>query len=118
MKLSEKKQQCNVALKIIDSLLDQSSEIKVLSQCQVALITATSIINHTMDTLLDKAEYCRKVVVLGASTPMLPEAFLETNVSMLSGVVAEEPMEVLRVVSEGGGMRLFKPYVRKVNLIL
>ena len=93
-------------------------EIEALSQCQVALITATSIINHTMDTLLGTAENCRKVVVLGASTPMLPEAFLETNVSMLSGVVAEQPMEVLRVVSEGGGMHLFKPYVRKVNLIL
>ena len=95
------------------------SEVEdVLSRCQVALITATSIINHTMDLLLAAVEHCRKVMVLGASTPMLPEAFLESNVSMLSGVVVEDPVEVLRVVSEGGGMRLFKPHVRKVNLIL
>ncbi len=95
------------------------SEIEdLLPQCQVALITATSIINHTVDTLLGAAKRCRTIVVLGASTPMLPEAFLESNVSMLSGVVVEEPIEVLRVVSEGGGMRFFKPYVRKANLIL
>ncbi len=88
----------------------------LLPKCQVALITATSIINHTIDALLDAAKHCSKVVVLGASTPMLPEAFSDSNVSMLSGVIVEEPEAVLRVVSEGGGMRIFKPHVRKVNL--
>jgi len=87
-----------------------------LPGCQVALITATSIINHTIDGLLDAARGCREVVVLGASTPLVPEAFSRSKVTLLSGVVVEEPAEVLRVVSEGGGMRLFRPYIRKVNL--
>jgi hypothetical protein len=34
---------------------------------------------------------------------------------MLSGVVVKGPREVLRVISEGGGMRLFSPHVRKVS---
>jgi uncharacterized protein (DUF4213/DUF364 family) len=61
------------------------------------------------------ARSCREVAIIGASTPMLPDAFSATNVTLLSGVVVEEPKEVLRVVSEGGGMRQFKPYIRKVN---
>jgi hypothetical protein len=36
--------------------------------------------------------------------------------TMLSGVVVTQPEEVLRVVSEGGGMRQFGPHVRKVTL--
>jgi len=87
-----------------------------LPRCQVALITATSIINHTIDGLLDAARGCRVVAVLGASTPMLPEVFSSTAVSVLSGVVVEQPSEIMRVVSEGGGMRQFKGSICKVNL--
>jgi uncharacterized protein (DUF4213/DUF364 family) len=87
-----------------------------LPRCQVALITATSIINHTIDGLLKAAGRCREVAVLGASTPLLPEAFAGEQVTLLSGVVVKEPLEVLRIVSEGGGMRLFSPHVRKVSL--
>jgi len=37
-------------------------------------------------------------------------------VTLLSGVVVQKPKEVLRVVSEGGGMQQFKPHIRKVSL--
>lgn len=84
--------------------------------CQVALITATSIINHTIDDLLRAAEGCREVVLLGASTPLIAEAFSAGPVTMLAGVVVREPDEILRIVSEGGGMRQFGPHVRKVTV--
>lgn len=87
-----------------------------LPGCQVALLTATAIINHTMDGLLQAAAGCREVAVLGASTPLMPEVFAGTNVTLLSGVVVSDPGAVLRVVSEGGGMRLFGPHIRKVSL--
>lgn len=89
---------------------------EALRRCQVAFITATSIINNTIDGLLRAAEGCREVVVLGASTPLLPEALAGTNVTLLSGVIVTDPEQTLRMVSEAGGMRLFKPFVRKVSL--
>ena len=87
-----------------------------LPKCHVALITATSILNRTIDDLLTASRNCRVVAVLGASTPMLPEVFSDTAVNILSGVVVSDTMSLLRTVSEGGGMRLFRPYVRKVNI--
>jgi uncharacterized protein (DUF4213/DUF364 family) len=98
------------------SLRPQEEAEDTLPRCQVALITATSIINHTVDSLLAAARNCREVVVLGASTPLMREAFSAERVTMLSGVVVKDPREVLRVVSEGGGMRQFGPHVRKVTL--
>ena len=97
-------------------LRPQAEAKAVLHRCQVALITATSIINHTVDHLLESARPCREVVLLGASTPLMAAAFRGTKVTWLSGVVVEKPWEVLRVVSEGGGMRQFGPHVRKVAL--
>jgi uncharacterized protein (DUF4213/DUF364 family) len=87
-----------------------------LPRCQVALISGTSIINHTIDGLLAATAKCRDVVVLGASTPLLPAAFAGTSVTMLSGAVVRDVPEMLRVVSEGGGMRVFKSLVRKVSV--
>jgi uncharacterized protein (DUF4213/DUF364 family) len=56
------------------------------------------------------------VALLGPSTPLLPEAFTGTPVSWLSGIWITRAMEVLRVVSEGGGTREFSPFSRKVNI--
>jgi len=97
-------------------LRPQEEALAVIPRCQIVLITATSIINHSIDPLLQAARECREVVLLGASTPLIPEAFSAARVTMLSGVVVTAAEEVLRIVSEGGGMRQFGPYVRKVTV--
>jgi hypothetical protein len=90
----------------------------LLPACSVALITSTTLINGSLDALLHAAAACREVVLLGPSTPLLPEAFRGTSVTWLSGLVVTHAPEILRVVSEGGGTREFSPYARKVNLHL
>jgi uncharacterized protein (DUF4213/DUF364 family) len=87
-----------------------------LPRCEVALITSTSIVNGTVDPLLEAARPCREVVLLGASTPLIPEVFQKTSVSRLSGVIVTDPERILGIVSEGGGMHLFKNSVKKVNI--
>ncbi|MBI4573710.1 MAG: DUF364 domain-containing protein [candidate division NC10 bacterium] len=87
----------------------------LLPACSVALISSTTLINGSLDPLLHAAMGCREVVLLGPSTPLLPEACAGTPVTWLSGIVITQPREVLRVVSEGGGTREFSSYARKVN---
>lgn len=101
-----------------EDLLPEEEAYRLLPQCQLAMITSTCIINRSVDRLLEAAKGCREVVLLGASTPLVREAFLESPVTYLSGVVVSEPDEILRIVSEGGGMRRFKNRIRKVNLTL
>lgn len=99
-------------------LLPEEEAYRLLPFCQVALITSTSILNHTVDRLLEAAGECREVVLLGASTPMIREVFEGTPVSFLSGIMIAHPDEILRIVSEGGGVRSFKENVKKVNVSL
>ena len=91
---------------------------KFLPISQIAIITATAIINNTIDHLLELASSCREVAVLGPSTPLLQEAFSQTAVSCLSGIRIVEPEKVFQIIGEGGGFRNFKYYTRKVNLRL
>jgi len=87
-----------------------------LPACDVALITSTSLINGTMDSLIDSAQKCREIVLLGASTVLAPEIFQHRGVTLLSGVIVTIPANILQIVSEGGGMRFFKNNIKKVNV--
>ncbi len=100
------------------NLLPIADAKKMLPECQVALITSTTIINHSVDQLLALTGSCRDVILLGASTPLTSDAFNNTRVTMLSGVTVAHPQAVLQVVSEGGGMGVFKSSVQKVNLVM
>jgi hypothetical protein len=110
------------SLTIFERVAEPAGELRptaeavvVLPTCSVALLTATSILNGTVDGLLEAASGCREVVLLGASTPLVAEAFAGRRVTWLSGVVVTDAEGVLRVVSEGGGMGQFGPHVRKVS---
>ncbi len=88
----------------------------LLPGCDAAIITATSIVNDTIDGLLAACCNCRETVILGASAPMIVEPFRNTSVTLVSGVKVMDFSLVLRAVSEGGGMRRFKGGIKKVNL--
>ena len=89
---------------------------KILPECEIAVITSTSLINGTLDAILTHCQNCREVLLLGPSTPLVTDAFVETPVTMLSGVIVTHPDDVLQIVSCGGGMMRFKCFVQKVNL--
>jgi len=95
-----------------------SEAASVIPQCNVAFISSTTIMNDTIDGLLEAARECRETVLLGPSTPLIPEAFAEAAVTWLSGMIVEDSVGLLRVVSEGGGTRFFKPFVTKWNVPL
>jgi uncharacterized protein (DUF4213/DUF364 family) len=91
---------------------------KALAGCDVAIITATSLINGTLDELLDDLGSPRAAVILGPSTPLCPEAFQGTKVTHLAGARVQDADAVLRTISEGGGTMLMKPHLEFVNLPL
>lgn len=99
-------------------ILPESAARDILPGCQVAVISATAILNHTLDGLLDLCKAAREIAILGPSTPFLPEVFGRYGVTMLSGLQVVDPNRILRIVSEGGGTRQFGGAVRKLNLRL
>ena len=99
-------------------LLPEGQAAESLPRCSVALLTATTLINGTVDELLTAAASCREVVLLGPSTPLVPEVFVESSrrVTLLAGVVVTNAKELLRTVAGDGGTRDFKTSVAKVNV--
>ncbi len=63
--------------------MDQQKEL--LPKCDVVIISGTTMINGTIDQLLDWCDNAREIVMVGSSTPMYPEAFRGTKVTILAG---------------------------------
>ncbi len=99
-------------------LLPASAAAEVLPRCRIVILSATTLINRTLDELLPLCRSAREVAILGPSTPMLPEVFAGRGVTCLSGVRVSSAERALRVVSEGGGTRQFGGAVRKLTLRL
>jgi uncharacterized protein (DUF4213/DUF364 family) len=99
-------------------VLPAEQAYKELPRCDIAIITSTSLINGTADGLLAAAKGCREVVLLGASTPLIPEVFAPLGVTLLSGVVVMDVPSLLRTISEGGGMAYFGNAVKKTTIRL
>ncbi|MCS7131890.1 MAG: DUF364 domain-containing protein, partial [Hadesarchaea archaeon] len=100
-----------------DVLPDWAAEY-LLPRLSVALITGTAVVNKTIDHLLELARNAREVAVLGPSTPLAGEVFKRHGVTLLSGMVVEEPQKALKIISQGGGVRELKKVARKVTLDL
>lgn len=86
----------------------------ILSEQDVVIMTATTLINKTMPRLLALSRKAR-VVVAGPSTPMHPLMF-EYGVEQLGGLVVEDSASVWRAVAEGGREALFTQGGRMVKV--
>lgn len=99
-------------------VLSFKSRGDILKSCTIAIITATSILNNTLERILNELGSPRWVTILGPSTPVCPDIFAGTPVTHLGGSVVIDQKKVMQIVSEGGGTPSLRPYLRFVNLLL
>jgi len=85
-----------------------------LPECSVVILSATTLINHTFETIVPYAAQAREIILLGPSTPLSPEIMGIYGVTRLAGMKIVVPEKVLRIVSEGGGTQRLGRAVKKV----
>lgn len=98
-------------------LLSLEEKQQALKDCDVAIITATTLLNNTFEETVSALGKPRTVALLGPSTPLVPEIFRDTPVTHLGGAVVADFARVMQIISEGGGTPALRPYLRFVNLI-
>jgi uncharacterized protein len=97
-------------------VLPDSAAGDILPQCQVVVISATTLLNRTIDELLNHCGSAREIAILGPSTPFVSEPFKKRGVTILSGIQVLDTPRILQVVSEAGGTRKFGQAVRKLTM--
>jgi uncharacterized protein (DUF4213/DUF364 family) len=79
----------------------------ILPQVDIAAITGSAFINHTLERLLALCPPETLVVVLGPSTPLSPALF-DYGVDVISGTRVVDPGLALRCLGEGATFRQIK----------
>jgi uncharacterized protein (DUF4213/DUF364 family) len=100
------------------AVLDKKDSDRTLKECTVAIITATTLLNDSLEEVLNGLGDPRHVAILGPSTPLLPEIFQGTPVHHLGGAIVGDTRKVMQIISEGGGTPAMRPYLRFVNLLV
>lgn len=90
---------------------------QIVPQADVLFITGTTVLNDTLDDLLALAPSSARIVVVGPTVTMVPDAFFEAGCDVLGTIRITEPDQFLDVLAEGGsGYHFFGKSARKILL--
>lgn len=93
-----------------DVVPDWAAE-RIIPKCDVVILTAISLINGTLDHLLELSQ--GEVALVGPTTP-LSQVFGDYGVNHLFGSLATDPHSVMNIVSQAGGTQRFGSSIKKV----
>jgi uncharacterized protein (DUF4213/DUF364 family) len=107
-------------------ILDQSRGLgriedfykKLKNWADVLFLTSTSILNNSTEEILANVHARVKTIMLGPSTPMIPEAFEHLPVHMLAGTVPLDGENIIKAVRHGMGTPVLHRFSRKSYLSL
>ena len=105
-----------VRLTIIERDTPESERRQALRDCDVAIVTATTILNGTLEGILGELGRPRHAALIGPSTPLCEEIFRITPVTHLGGSAVADAAGVLEVIARGGGTPEMRPFLRFVNI--
>jgi uncharacterized protein (DUF4213/DUF364 family) len=88
---------------------------ELVPQADVVALTGSSLINHTLDGLLDLCRPDAMVMVLGPSTPLSPVLF-QHGATYISGTHVIDEELVLQAVAQGAMFRQLEEGVRLLTL--
>jgi uncharacterized protein (DUF4213/DUF364 family) len=91
---------------------------KILPLSDILIITGLTLVNDTIDNLLNCMKPGSHVIVTGPSASLLPDVLFHKGVSSIGATRITDPVKLLEVVSEGGaGYHLFKYCAQKICIL-
>jgi uncharacterized protein (DUF4213/DUF364 family) len=91
---------------------------KLGNWAEVLILSGTSIVNNTTEEVLSRVPDTARAVVLGPSTPLVPQAFTHPSIHILAGTVPMDSEKVLKAVRHGQGTPVIHRHSRKVSAVI
>jgi len=101
-----------------DDTYPESAQPELLPKCQVVFVTSSTLINGTLENLLKYCTSARDIVMVGSSTPLYPQAFTGTGVTVLSGTrwLSSNRENILMGVGQCAGIKQLMKYGQKISV--
>ncbi len=90
---------------------------KIIPEADILIITGVTLVNHTIDGILDLVKSAREVIIVGPTASMIPDALFRRGVTIVAGVRIFDADRMLRIVGEGGaGYDFFEDCGHKIAI--
>jgi uncharacterized protein (DUF4213/DUF364 family) len=90
----------------------------IVPESDIVIITGQTLVNSTIDDLLDAVNPGSQVIVTGPSGSILPDILFRNGVSIIGAVRITDPELLFDVAGEGGtGYHLFEYCARKICIV-
>ena len=97
--------------------LPASEAASVVPRADNVIITATTLINDTLDGLLRLKKSGAKLVLVGPTTPLLPQALFERGVDFAGGTLVRDADAVLDIIAQtGSGYHFLGKFADKITI--
>ena len=102
----------------LDHYVPAAESMEIIGKADVLIITGVTLINHTLEGILDGAKPGAEIAVMGPTASALPEALFDRGVRVVGGVRVTDPDPLLRVISAGGsGYHFLGRYAEMMTLV-
>ena len=89
-----------------------------LEKSGVAILTGTSIVNHTIDHILSLLRNGIRAAIIGPTASMIPDAFFRRGVHVMAGIEIQKPDTMIKILKQGGsGYHLMKECGEKIAFV-
>jgi uncharacterized protein (DUF4213/DUF364 family) len=75
---------------------------EALEKSRVLIMTGTSIVNHTIDSILSLLRNGVRAGIIGPTASMIPTAFFRRGVQIMAGVQISKPDLMIKILKQGG----------------
>ena len=90
----------------------------VLPESDIVIITGQTLVNGTIDDLLEEISPEAQVILTGPSGNILPDILFQNKISIIGAIRITDPDKLFNIVSEGGaGFHLFEYCARKICIL-
>jgi uncharacterized protein (DUF4213/DUF364 family) len=99
----------------MDHYVSTERSEEVIRVADVLIITGVTIVNFTLDRILEVARMGAEIAVMGPTASMLPEPLFDRGVNVIGGVWVKKPDELLDVLAAGGsGYHFFDSLANRI----
>ena len=73
-----------------------------IRKSDLLIITGVTLLNHTLEWILERARPDTEIALMGPTASMLPDPLFDRGVNMVGGVRVKKPDELLDLLAMGG----------------
>lgn len=89
---------------------------KLKDWAEVLIMTSTTLLNNTTETILSQVGDSVRTALLGPSTPLILSVFSHLSLNLLAGILPLEKQKIIKAVCQGAGTPVIHRFSRKCYL--